>query len=66
MILFKLKTGQILNLDCLVRISLQKDLTTKSDYVDLEFFSGLNVGLRDPGDIERFWDIAKQHTPEAK
>jgi hypothetical protein len=63
MTLFKLKNNQLINLDHIVRISIQKDFTTKLDYTDLEFMSGLNVSLRDKEDLEGFWTIVKQRTP---
>lgn len=60
--LFKLKTGQLLNLDHVVRINPQIDPTTKKNYFDLEF-GGLNVSIRDEDDIAAFRVIAERNTP---
>ncbi len=46
MTLFKLKTGPLLNLDLVSRITPQKDPTTKKEYFDVEI-SGFYVSVRD-------------------
>jgi hypothetical protein len=54
--LFKLKTGPLLNLDLVSRITPQKDPVTKKDYLDIEI-SGFYVSVKDEQEVADLWDI---------
>jgi hypothetical protein len=62
LILFKLKTGQVLNLDQVARISSQMDSATKQVYLDLEI-AGRNVSIKDEEDLAAFAVITERLTP---
>ncbi len=61
MTLFKLKTGQILNLDWIVRITPRIDVATKKPFIDVEL-GGLNVTIRDEDDLAAFAVITERAT----
>lgn len=60
--LFKLKTGQLLNLDQVVRVSPQIDPVTKKDYMDVDL-GGVNVSIKDEDDLAAFAVVTGRLTP---
>ena len=62
MTLFKLKTGQLLNLDTVTSIRPQTDPVTKAAYLDLDI-NGRNVSVKDADDLAAFATVTGRLTP---